>query len=439
MSTSTDLMYNADSRYLHVMYKIYFPAVSALEVTRENYLMSSTGLDELYKASNSPYGDITSNEITITLYNDSGMFNPSNTDGQYYGLIKNGVRIEAFVRPDEVDEWDKLGTYFVTEWYTSSDGMSAYITANDKLHSVINGSVPSMPVYRKVPVVDFLNDYFGYFNLTVTVDEYLEDVIIPYVYTSEHTDNKAFLTDLMKGINADCFCDHDGNVRILSKVSKRDLRATLTDNDQIISIMIKQSTTTSYDSSTVTYNKCQESAEQTLVEITELPLEPGVNSTGKLTLSKHPVLCIKSLKTVGSSSAKITSFKATAKDFVGSVQSTDVVSVDFSVKGTLLEKVAMTLGESGDAPLEIKSEFIQEEDRARTIKNYADAYISTHTPTLELTIRGNPKLQLGDKVLVSSSKYKIEYTGIIFKASYEYVGSLSAHLTLIDASALEEV
>ena len=439
MSTSTDLMYNADSRYLHVMYKIYFSSINILEVTKANYLVSSSGLEESYKASDSPFGDVTSNEISFTIFNDNGIFNPSNTSSPYYGLIKKGIKVEAFIRPNEVTEWDPLGVYYVTEWYTNSSGMTADVTANDSLYNVINGSVPPMPVYRNIPFVDFADEYFSYFGLSAIIDESLKSEIIPFIYTSEHSNNKAFLTDLMEGLLADCFCDHDGNIRILSKVSKRTVRATITDNDQIISVMVKQSITTNYDSVVVTYNKCQESIEQSLVELAALALTPGINSTGKLIMSKHPVLSIKSLKTVGSSSAKVTSFSATAKDFTGSVQSTDTTSVSLDVIGTVLDTVSITVGDSGDAPLSIESEFIQDEVRANAVLDYAKDYVDANMPILEVTVRGNPKLQLGDMIRVSSSKYKTDYIGIINKISYEYSGSLSSKITLIDASDLEEV
>ena len=97
MSVSTDEMYNAESRYLHQLFKIHFSSSEVLEVTKSKYLISSSNLEESYKSSDSPFGDVTSNELTLTLYNENNIFNPINRASKYYGLIKRGVKIEAFI------------------------------------------------------------------------------------------------------------------------------------------------------------------------------------------------------------------------------------------------------------------------------------------------------------------------------------------------------
>lgn len=437
MSTSTDSMYNAESRYLHQMFKIYFSA-TPLEVTKSDYLISSSILEETYKSSDSPFGEITSNELTLSLFNDNGLFNPANTSGQYYGLIKKGVMIEAFIRPDEVTEWDPQGVFYVTDWYTDSSGMSAQVTADDVLYKVLNGSVPTLPVYRNIAFNTFITDFFALFDLSVTVDSALANITIPYVYTSEHSSNKEFLTDLLESAMADCFCAHNGDVTILGKDSQRALRATLTDSDQIISVSIKQSITTNYTGAGVTYNKCQESIEQSIVDMSEMSTVAGLNSTGKVITSAHPVLSIRSVKVSGANNVSIASFSASAKEFIGSIQSTSTTNVDMSVIGTVLNSTEVVMGDSDDETLNISSPFIQTEERANAVLQYASDYIQAAMPTIEVTVRGNPKIELGSLLEINSTYYKIDFTGVLIKATYNFVGNLSCVLTLIDASSLEE-
>lgn len=438
MSISTDAMYNARSRYLHQMLKIHFSPSEVLEVYKDKYLVSSSIFEESYKMADSPFGDVTSNELSFTLFNNDGIFNPSNTSGKYYGLIKKGVKIEAFIRPDEVDEWDLMGVFYVTDWYTTASALTAEVTANDILHNVLNGPVPSMPVYRNIPFKEFVVIYFAYFGYEVIVDDSI-NYIIPYVYTSSYSDNKSFLTDLMKSALADCICGHDGKIRILSKIADRVTRAKFTDNDQIVNVSIKQSITTNYDSVAVTCNKSQESTEQVLVDLADMMLTPGVNSTGKLSFSKQPALSIKSVSTDGNDSLKILSYEASAKDFVGNIRSTANTSTNLIVKGTVIDTVAITIGEAKETPLSIDSPFIQKEDVAETIRKYTEAYIEANLPVLELQVRGNPKIELGSMIEVDSNFYKTKYTGILINASYDYAGKLTCRLTLIDASMLEEV
>lgn len=426
---STDAMYNAESRFLHQKFVIHFSPTEVLEVTRSDYLLTSSILEESYKSTDSPFGEVTSNELNISLYDEGGMFNPANTQGKYYGLIRKGVKIEAFIRPDEDEEWDPLGVFYVTDWSTSTSGLSADVTANDALHNVINGSVPKLPVFRNIRLVAFLDAYFAYFGYRVGVDPDL-DIVLPYVYTSEHSNNKAFLTELMLGIVADCFCDHSGEIRVVSKINRSSLRATLTDNDQIVTVAIKHTIVNSYDSAVVTYNVGQESTEESILSVKEAPVVVGTQSTGKLEFSKRPVLAVKSIKVTGAQTVRPTRFNANSKEFECTLQSSSDTVVNMEVIGTVLELVPNILGEALEAPLELTSKFLQTKSAAETVKEYADDYVASNMPSLELTVRGNPKLQLGDKVEVNSAYYRVNYIGVIISALYEYQGSLSCKLKL---------
>ena len=439
MNISTDEMYNSHSRFIHKKFIIHFSASETLEVTKSDYLVQSSILEESFKLSDSPFGEVTSNELALTLFNEDGLFNPANNKGKYYGLIKKGIKIEAFIKVDEVNDWDRFGVFYVTNWVANSGGISASVTAYDILYNVINGSVPSFPVYRNVNFNEFMKDYFEYFNITdIEVDASI-NWIIPYAYTSVYSSNKEFLSDLMIGALADCFCNHDGKIVIKSKSSNRDLRATLTDNDQIISMSIKQTIDTDYDSVNVTCNIGQESSEQALLSISDMSVSIGNNASGKLVLNSQPALSIKSIKTEGNNAVTVRSFNASANEFECILHSTAVTNTSLDVFGTVLEIVSSNIGKLGDAPLNIDSKYIQDLSKANEILKYAEDYVKASVPTLEVTVRGNPNLQLGDKIVIESDFYKISYTGIIVKAEYKYIGNLSSVLTLIDASALKEV
>ena len=213
----------------------------------------------------------------------------------------------------------------------------------------------------------------------------------------------------------------------------------MTDNDQIISMSIKQTIDTDYDSVNVTCNIGQESSEQALLSISDMSVSIGNNASGKLILNSQPALSIKSIKTEGNNAVTVRSFNASANEFECILRSTAVTNTSLDVFGTVLETVSSNIGKLGDAPLNIDSKYIQDLSKANEILKYAEDYVKASVPTLEVTVRGNPNLQLGDKIVIESDFYKISYTGIIVKAEYKYIGNLSSVLTLIDASALKEV
>lgn len=428
MSASTDAMYNAESRYLHTRYLIHFSNTNILEVLRSNYLVSADILEESYKASNSAFGDVTSNELELGLYNANNIFSPDNANGPYSGLIRKGIKIEAFIRPDEVDEWDPAGVFYVSSWSVASTGSVADVRAYDALYSVINGPVPTMPVYRNVPFKTFIEDFFSLFNLQVIVDASIT-LTLNYAFTSGYTSNRALLNDLLTAALADCFCDHSGVVHIVSKRGSAALRATLTDNDQIISITRKQTIEANYDSAAVTICSWQDSAEKEVLNLKELVVPAGTSNTAQTTFSSTPVTGVRSIR----SSVKPISFVATADNIVVTLQSTEDTITDVSIVGIALDKVESEISTPGNNPLKVTSNFIQSKATADDVCNYSDTFVKAVAPTLELSIRGNPLLQLGDTVLISSSKYAINYTGIIIKANYKYTGGLTCDLKLIAA------
>ncbi len=429
MSLSTDAMYNSESRYLHKMYRIYFTTTNVLEVVKSNYLISSKILEETSKISEKPFGDVTSNELELSLLNEGGIFNPKNASGPYYGLIRSGMKIEAFIRPDEVDEWDQIGTFYVTDWSTSSSGMSAEIVANDALYNVLNAQVPSIKIMRNVALSDFLTEYFALFNKEVDIDPSIE-LILPYAFTNGYSNNRSLLTDLMIAAIADCYCMHDGRIAVRRRVSNKPLRATLTDDDQIISIAIKQSISTDYDSASVTCNSMQESAEQELLSISSVDISPGINTTEPTAFSADRVLCIKSIRAEGLS-AKPISFEATPGSIIISLQSTASEKIAVRVIGTCLETVASMVSTDGTTNVSLDSSFVQTLNNANNVLLYADWYVNESLVNLEVTLRGNPKLELGSKVRIISTKYQLDYTGSLVKAQYKYDGGLSCVATFM--------
>lgn len=429
MAASTDEMYSSSSRYLHMKYVIYFSNTNVLEVDKSNYLISSSILEETYKKSTSPFGDISSNELELTILSQNGLFNPKNTKSPYYGLMKRDVKIEAFIRPNEVDEWDPFGVFYVSDWSTSSGGMTAEITANDKLHSILNAPVQPLRILRDVPFKDFVISYFSLFGVDVVVDDSIQ-LILPYGFTSGYTDNRRLLADLMIAAIADCFCSHNGSIHIKSKIAERELRSTLTDNDQVISATIKQSLATDYDSVSVTCNSPQESAEQNILSIKDLQITPGINIIAPTEFSSPRVLKVKSVNTYGESVVKPLSFSAYPEYIECSFQSTSDTTTLVEVVGTVLEMVSSKISTDGTKALELNSEFIQTSTDAQAVLEFADNFVKSSMPTLDIRVRGNPKLQLGDKVEVDSQKYNVLYTGTIIKSKYTYDGGLVCEMTL---------
>ena len=83
---ATDEDFNAHSRCILLKLDIFFDGLQnePLTVTRSDYLIDAELLEEAGAEDNNPLGAISANELAFSLYNDSGIFSPTNTESPYY-------------------------------------------------------------------------------------------------------------------------------------------------------------------------------------------------------------------------------------------------------------------------------------------------------------------------------------------------------------------
>lgn len=109
-----------------------------------------------------------------------------------------------------------------------------------------------------------------------------------------------------------------------------------------------------------------------------------------------------------------------------------------TVFGEAIESTKIYKYDKVQNALSIDNCYIQSESQANTIKGLWEKYIHNDVPVVVVVIRGNPLLELGDAVHISCPSKKVDFYGIIMKASYSFNGSLSCTLTLLNANILSE-
>ena len=89
---SVEADYNSQDRCIVWKLDIYFDGINKepLSITRDNYLIDADLLEEASADSKDPFGSVSSNELSFSLYNENGMFSPTVATGEYYGKIKTG-------------------------------------------------------------------------------------------------------------------------------------------------------------------------------------------------------------------------------------------------------------------------------------------------------------------------------------------------------------
>ena len=107
------------------------------------------------------------------------------------------------------------------------------------------------------------------------------------------------------------------------------------------------------------------------------------------------------------------------------------------VYGVAVDFVQAILADSTTNVLKVKNRYIQNTEYAYKYKNILEAFVNSDMPTLTLQVRGNPLLNVGDKIRVQSARYNLDFTGVLQRINYKYVGSLSCEITLLNSSILE--
>ena len=439
---TTDDNYNASTRYLEQKAIIYFSSSNILEITRDNYLITSSALEEAHSRSGSvPFGGVTSNELSLELLNEGGIFSPTNNKSPYYGLMKKGIKIELFIRPvveseneDEQYEWDPLGVYYITDWQAKVTGLIATITANDKLYKAFSKDLTALPISRNKTQKEFYEYIFENLGLQGDIDKTL-NTLIRYAYIDRST--KELLSMLNMSALADCFCKHDGTLKVQHLTNIPALRATITDNDQVLSVKIEQSLDYDYDGVNLVYNLPQESNVQCVLSLKDMIIPKGISKRNNVSLTGTPLLklCYSILSGV---KAHISSIEATPVSVNFSIDNPEIETEDCTVDiyGTLLVNNEITLGKEVENCLVINNLYIQESTYADIVYNHLNAYIRNLLPILELEVRGNPKLELGDVIQVDSDKYNLHYKGLLIRQTFDYDGSLKSTITLLNTSIL---
>lgn len=425
---STDADYNASSRYLDFKIDIYFTG-QTLTVTTANYLVEAEVLEETGATGSNPFGVASSNELTFTLLNKDGMFSLSNIASPYAGKMKAGVQVKAYIKPKSVGNWDKLGTFYITDWQSSITGVSASVTANDQLQEIFNiGDMPTMPVAKNQTMAAFYSAIFAALGKAATVDAALSQVI-PFAYNLPTT--KEQLQVLSQDALAVCFCDRDGNI-VVKPLSKTGAARTITDADQIVDIGGAQSILSLYDGVTLSYLYTQIDKEQQILSLSDHDISTNVNV--KADFSNSPIMLITQIKTVAAANIFVASYVATPYDIALVFNATNAAKCSTTILGCPLLKTETSLKDTGKNILSMKATYIQTDAQAATHKALLKQYTASLLPRLSVTVRGNPRIQIGDLIRVNSVQHNVNFTGIVQRATYSYSGGLSGTLELLNSS-----
>lgn len=436
MPATTDSAYNSKSRMLESRIDIYFDEDEPLTVTKDNYLITWDLLEEVSADNSVPFSTVSANELSFDLVNTGDIFNPANTEGDYYNKIKTGVKVKLYIRPVSTGipyDWDELGEFYLTDWQVGFAASTVSATATDKISKVINATRVKLPVSENITYSDFISSFFTKVGVPVTIDPLIVGTLKYGYHIAQNAD---FLNNIAGGLQVFIYCDHDGSIVARYMHETVDLAHTIYDGDQIIEPTTKQSILLQYDGASVCAKIPQLSPVTTLYSEPDIDISEATQFTDRA-FSNIPVANVTYVYATGDHLPGITALLYNATDvlnftlqnaFKGRVelcgqyiQTIDVYKEDLNCKNAL----------------KFSSIYIQTEEYLETFKAFMDAYVNEPLPIVEVTVRGNPRMKLGQKIRVQSVRFNLDFTGILIRQALKYDGGLSGTLTLLNASVLE--
>ena len=435
MAYSPDSAYNSRSRKVHYKVDVFFDgrAKPPLEITRDNYLISSSLLEEA-TAGDTPFNNVSSNEVSFVLDNPKRIFNPTNTSSPYYNKMHRGVPVDVYIRCSEADDWSPLGNFYVTDWQATST--TATVVADDVLYNIFGDGERDLPVRSNYGVANLYKDFFGLYNIDPEVDASIVQVL-PKSYLN--TRNKAFLTQLSMAFFCICNVNHNGRVNVLNLRRVKELRQTITDDDQIVDVKVNISLSNNYDAATLVYHVPQESAPTVLYSQSKVKVPPGTLPMN-VALRRSPLSQLRRISfDADNGNVTVEKLNASRKACAFNLVNYTVEEIlgNLEIVGKYLETVEGQLGVAGDNTLEIDTLYIQSPEYAEEFMRNIKAFTQYINPVLTLTVRGNPNWQIGDKIRVLSAKHRIDFTGILMRQSFRYDGGLTSDITLLNHTLVE--
>jgi hypothetical protein len=433
---ATDADYNAASRAIIAKIEIFFDA-TPVTVTKDDYLIDYDVLEEVGSDSNdNPLGNTSANEFSFALLNKDGIFNPTNASGPYYGKIRSGIKIIPYIRTSATN-FIQLGVYYVNEWLATVTSLQATISCYDALNAVFIGAPARPAIQPQRTYAQSFDHFMTSVGRTADVDATLTTLLDWWYIRSA---NKTTLQELSTASMSGCYCGRDGTILVRNMTTPKEVRAILTDQDQLISADISSSLNKEYDGVFIVLNRHQLTELQELLNVKDFELTQGTLVSPITQFNVTPVVRIEAVNfNTKTPNCQFRSYIATPYEITYTLQNNNLETAiaNLIVYGRSLEIAKSEFMNTGNNPLQLDNVYVQTPAAADIIEQVYTEFTESDLPFLDISIRGNPLLQLGDKITVQSTKYALNFTGYILRQQFTYTGALRAQLRLIDSRILE--
>jgi hypothetical protein len=431
---------------------------SRLTETYEGDDLHSLSLLEERDVSNGslPIGNISSNEMDLSIYNRDRKFDAGNSDSKLYqmikpnrkvtawlGLVTNGREMISAIVPGICLQyerettgtdiiWVPLGVFYTKDWTVPEQKLNADVTAQDRLSLLDDTNYSADELLQDTTLyalaVDVLTDA-GLREAEYWLDEELRGSTVAWgcaIAKPDDTSHRECLRIIVEACLGQCYMDRDGILRIEGpsylETEKTEVNKTITADHYF-----EKDNPANYEDMAnyiqVTTQPLTEADEESDVYATDSDSPEAVKAgeTKIITVDwgNIAINCSASLEAVegGSLPSGLTISAAVYRPYGADITVSGAITAGtflIKVTGTVLAvenesvviaKDTVSIRENGQKSFEIdENPLIQTEEIAQKIADKCLALSKDPRRDLELNWRGDPALLLGDRINVPDSK-----------------------------------
>ncbi len=389
-----------------------------------------------------PVGNISANELTLTLNNEDKKFDVDNDQSPLKNLLKPNRRIQLRlgVEINEEMEWVPLGTFWSLDWDSPDDTLEATVTARDRMELLRKGTYQTSQVQQNKSLKELAEAVLQDAGLTSSeyvIDEALDDIIIPYSWFNPVSHREALRLIAEAGL-AVAFQNRDGKIQIESfLISGDEPVLEITEDDYFPPLRAPSRQDQVANEIIVDTQPLRPATTPEEVYRSNEPMTIPASTTKTITAFYNKTPVIDATASLDNPPAGISITEAVYYGWGASVKIQNTNDTDQQVtlyvegKPLSVQNRERAIARDETSILEnsvLRFEFpanplVQTLEQAQAIADALLASVKDPRRDLEVDWRGNPALLLGDRVTVKGQDY------YVIRQEIEWAGALSARLT----------
>jgi len=391
---------------------------------------------------------VSTNQIQLSLYNRDKRFSAGNTDSPLSNALRPHRKVILYIShkdfkndPPASDEQVTLGEFWTTEWNVPEDKLFVSLTAQDKLTMLGQSLYRTSVLKYDVTLYELAEDVL--IDAKMSPDEYwidpiLQNYIIPYGYFKPMTHRQA-LQRIAQACLGYIYCGRDGKIYIktFDTMFQGDSVASLTKSEYFKkSNPIKQGEIINYVEVTI-YPFVEETQTETLYDSSvPIPIEADETKTVTIEYNEIPTEVTITAKQSPAGftitnidyyswGADVTVYSPNAGDFILKADGNPIKGMG---KEITIVTDETSIKEHGVLKYTIQNcHLIQRREHAEELANKAIQISSLPRRTFTIEWRGDPTLELGDKISVTDDFETADC--YIVRQEFQYAGTLRSQIT----------